>query len=454
MSAPPDSSRIKPPVRLSRSVVPPPRPGAENAPPPAQPTPNAASAPTSAAPVVEARPASGHVPPAGPATAVPTPVRLARNDAKSGLTASVAYGDRMPAWADAPLTRFLRDMVERNASDLLFVAGWPPTFNVAGHWAPSEWGDLSEGDIRNWLAAVFDDAQKQRFETTCDVDFALRLPGVGRFRVNAHVQNQEPAVAVRAIPGVVPQLADLGLPEDVARLAGFPNGLVLVTGGAGHGKSTTLAALINQLNETRACHIITLEDPVEFEFPRGLAVIEQREIGIDSPNFGSALRHVVRQRPDVILIGEMRDLETISTALTAAETGHLVLASLHTNGAVQALARIIDVFPAAQQQHVRTQVAASLRAILCQVLLPTKDGRGRVPAAELLFATDAVRRAIRDNETHLIHGIVETGRNSGMITLEQSLAIRAKSGLVDPAVARLAAAQVDRFDRLMLPRNE
>lgn len=454
MSAPPDSSRIKPPVRLSRSVTPPPKPSAEGAGVPAQPAALAPAAPQGPAPVVEARPASGPVTTAGTAPAVAPPARLARGESKAGVTATTAYGDHMPAWAGAPLTRFLRDMVERRASDLLFVAGWPPTFNVAGHWAPSEWGDLSEADIRNWLSVVFTEAQKQKFATVCDVDFALRLPGMGRFRVNAHVQSQEAAVAIRAIPSDVPQLADLGLPEDAARLAGYPNGLVLVTGGAGHGKSTTLAALINQLNETRACHIITLEDPVEFEFPRGLAVIEQREIGIDSPNFASALRHVVRQRPDVILIGEMRDLETIATALTAAETGHLVLASLHTNGAVQALARIIDVFPAAQQQHVRTQVAASLRAIMCQVLLPTKDGRGRVPAAELLFATDAVRRAIRDNETHLIHGIIETGRNSGMITLEQSLANRAKSGQLDPAVARLAAAQVDRFDRLMLPRHE
>lgn len=375
--------------------------------------------------------------------------RSAAANRKSEIENWKSTGD---ALADPPapaLDAALRGMAARKAADLLFVAGWPPMFGVHGEWRAGDGPELSPDAIQAWLDATLTAEQKAEFARQRDVDFSLRVDGTGRFRVNAHRQNQSPAVAIRAIPGTPPHLDALGLPSQARRLAEFANGLVLVTGGTGHGKSTTLAAVLSHLNETRACHIITLEDPVEFEYPRGLAVIEQREIGADSPDFATALRHVLRQKPDIILVGEMRDLETISTALTAAETGHLVLATLHTCNACQALARIIDVFPAAQQSQVRAQIAASLRAVLAQTLIPRLDGAGLSPVVELMFANDAIRRAIRDNETHLLYGMLETGKALGMCTLEQSLAEAVCSGRIDPDAARAAAVYPERYDKLV-----
>ncbi len=347
------------------------------------------------------------------------------------------------------LTGFLRQMPDRGASDLLLVAGRPPMFGIAARWIAADALPLQGGDIATWLRGMLTPAQSETLAEVQDLDFAVRLDGVGRFRVNAHIPRGSPAAAIRAIPAGVPALETLALPARAERLIAFPHGLVLVAGGTGHGKSTTLAALLGRLNDTRACHIITREDPIELEFPPGRAIIEQREVAADTPSFAQALRHVVRQRPDVILIGEMRDLETISTALTAAETGHLVLASLHTSNTSQTLSRIIDVYPPAQQHHVRTQLAASLRAILCEVLLPRSDGTGLTPAVELLFANDAVRRAVRDNETHLIYGVLETGRTAGMCTLEQSLADGIGEGRFTIDAARQAAVYPDRLERLL-----
>lgn len=347
------------------------------------------------------------------------------------------------------LHRWLGEARARGASDVLFVAGWPVTFNIRGCWTPESDATVNADEILAWGGEILSAPQQERLAAQRDLDIGLRIEGAGRFRVNLHYQNQTLAAAIRVVPPHAPALEELGLPEAVSRLADFRSGLVLVTGGTGHGKSTTLASLLSRMNESRACHIVTLEDPVEFEFPRGLAIIEQREIGMDSPSFASALRHVVRQRPDVIMVGEMRDLETISAAITAAETGHLVLASLHTSNAPQTLARIIDVFPAAQQLQVRAQVAASLRAVLAQVLVPAGDDATLRPATELMFANDAMRRAIRDNETHLLYGMIETGRSQDCWTLEQSLADLVREGRLAEPDALAAAAHPDRLGRLL-----
>ena len=357
------------------------------------------------------------------------------------------------------LADLLTEAANRGASDLLLLAGAAPTIYVFGQWVPLNDTPLSSKDVSAILQPVLTEAQRARLDEHRDVDFGLSLPlsgardpeqsaAAGRYRVNVHYQRGTPAAAFRAIPAKVPPFERLGLPAHVLRFGDFPNGLVLVTGCTGQGKSTTMAAIVDHMNRTRSAHVITIEDPIEFSFEHGTCLIEQRQIGEDSPSFGSALRHVLRQRPDVILIGEMRDLETITTALTAAETGHLVLASLHTNSAAQTLARIIDVFPSAQQAQVRTQLAATLKAIVCQTLVRDQANETLVPATEILTATSAVRRAIRENETHLIYAMIETGRSQGMHTLEQSLAVLVKAGRVQPEEAFAAATDPARLAKL------
>lgn len=347
------------------------------------------------------------------------------------------------------LHELLEKSKELGASDMLLVAGAAPTVFVNGQWRPLGGELLTAAQVTKAVESALTEDQKRRLHEMRDLDMGLSVDSAGRFRVNVHYQRGGLAAAFRAIPTKIPSFDELGLPEQVKRCADFPNGLVLVTGPTGQGKSTTLAALVNHMNQTRRCHIITIEDPIEFGFSHGTCLIEQRQIGDDSPSFALALRHALRQRPDVILIGEMRDLETISTALTAAETGHLVLASIHTSGAAQTLARIIDVFPASQQPHVRTQVAASLRAIICQSLVRDHLNDRLAPATELLITNSALRRAIRDNETHLIYGMLETGRCHGMHTLEQSLAELILSGRVAPADALAAARDPARLSKLV-----
>jgi twitching motility protein PilT len=346
------------------------------------------------------------------------------------------------------LRDLLKKTCEQGASDLLLVAGAPPVIFVGGQWRPLSQESLTPPQIEQAIAPILSSEQRARLERIRDVDLGLDFDGAGRFRVNLHYQRGTPAAALRAVPAQVPAFDDLGLPPQVRRCADFPNGLVLIAGPTGQGKSTTLASLVNEMNRARRAHVITIEDPIEFSFPHGACVIEQRQIGDDSPSFASALKHVLRQRPDVILIGELRDLETVATALTAAETGHLVLASLHTAGASQSLARIIDVFPAEQQPHVRTQVAASLRAIVCQTLLRDQLNDRLTPATEILIANSAIRRAVRDNETHLIYGMLETGRRYDMHTLEQSLAELVRSGRVAAADAFAASSDPIRLQTL------
>jgi len=264
------------------------------------------------------------------------------------------------------------------------------------------------------------------------VDLGYGIPQVGRFRVHVYRQRGSPCLAVRVIPTRIPSLEELGLPPQVADLALKPHGLVLVTGPTGSGKSTTIAAMVNLLNQKRECHIVTLEDPIEYLYRHGKALINQREIGIDAPSFPEALRAALRQDPDVIVIGEMRDPETVSTALTAAETGHLVLATLHTADAAQTVERIVNALSPHQQAQARVQLADTLRGVVSQLLLPRADGRGRVVATEILMATPAVRHLIREGKSHQLPGVIQSGGRLGMMTLEASLRSLAERGLISP----------------------
>jgi twitching motility protein PilT len=294
-----------------------------------------------------------------------------------------------------------------------------------------EMPELAAGDTRRLLFSVLSASQRANFETDREVDFALSIKerfgleeGLDtdcRFRVNGYYQKGCVAAAFRLIPQRIPVADELRIPAVVMRLAQRLQGLILVTGPTGHGKSTTLACMIDEINRQRSCHIVTIEDPIEFVHSSRVAVIDQREVNADTLSFDNGLKYVLRQAPDVILIGEMRDPETISAALTAAETGHLVLATLHTNDCTQTMDRIIDVFPADRQNQVRTQLAASLEAVVSQRLLPRKDGKGRVAAFEIMLGTTAVRSQIRDKRTHQLLGVMETATKDGMVTMDRAL---------------------------------
>ncbi len=298
--------------------------------------------------------------------------------------------------------------------------------------------ELTPEDTRELIYRILSTQQQKVLETKRSVDFAYSLPGVARFRVNAFFQRATVGAAFRRIPTEIKSLEELALPEKIAEFAKKPRGLVLVTGPTGSGKSTTLAALIDMINRSRTEHILTLEDPIEFlHWHRG-CVVNQREIGNDATSFADALRAALRQDPDVILVGEMRDLETIATALTAAETGHLVFATLHTQSAPQTIDRMIDVFPAEQQDQIRAQLAGTLQGVVTQTLLPTADGRGRVAALEILMPDDAVRNLIRQGKVEQIYSVMQTSTGTGMQTMEQSLADLVLRGVVtqEAAVSR------------------
>ncbi len=329
-------------------------------------------------------------------------------------------------------------VTERKASDVCFVPGSSPVIWTAGKMCHVGDENSTPAEIDAIFLPLLNDQQRERLNITGDIDLSVGQGGVGRFRINMHRQRGSLSVALRFIPHDVPQFESLHIPQRVLQFADLQHGLVLVTGGAGTGKSTTLAAMIDYMNRKYAYHIITMEDPIEFTFRHGKSVIEQREVGVDCPSFGSALRHVVRQRPDVILVGEMRDLETIAAALTAAETGHLVMASLHTINATQTIDRIIDVFPAAQQSQIRVQLAGALRGVVCQTLLPDEKNGGLVPAVEVMVCNQGIQRAIRDNESHLLPGMIETGKSLGMQLMDSAILELVKSGRVSSgeAIAR------------------
>jgi twitching motility protein PilT len=322
-------------------------------------------------------------------------------------------------------------MVDLGASDLHVTAGSPPAARVHGRLTRFEdLPRLTPAATRELLYRVLSTEQQKQLEVNRQIDLSYSLPGVARFRINVYWQRESLAAAFRLIPAQLKTLEQLNLPTSLHELSAKPRGLVLVTGPTGSGKSTTLAALVDEINSTRADHIITIEDPIEFLHLHKSCIVNQREIGPDATSFADALRAALRQDPDVILLGEMRDRETISTALTAAETGHLVFATLHTQSAPQTIDRIIDVFPAEQQEQVRTQLAGSLQGILSQALLPTPDGRGRVAAIEILLPDDAIRNLIRQGKLEQIYSYMQTGTKRGMQTMEQSLADLVSRGVI------------------------
>jgi twitching motility protein PilT len=343
----------------------------------------------------------------------------------------------------------LLEVIELGASDLHLTAGAPPTIREQGRLRALDYPMLTSKDTREIVYSILTDSQQHVLDENMQVDLAYSIPDRGRFRVNAFFQRASVGAAFRLIPDKTPKLEDLGLPSVLLDFTRKPRGFVLVTGPTGSGKSTTLAAMIDSINEERHEHIMTIEDPIEFLHPHKNCLVNQRELGGDAESFGLALKAALRQDPDVILVGEMRDLETISTALTAAETGHLVFATLHTQDTAQTVDRIVDVFPPAQQQQVRVQLSVALQGIVTQQLLPTPDGRGRVCATEILVPTPAVRNLIREGKTHQIYSAVQTGGNSGMQTMDASLAELTRQNKITRKLAEQRSSSPEELRRLM-----
>jgi twitching motility protein PilT len=344
----------------------------------------------------------------------------------------------------------LERMVARSASDLHLTVGAEPTVRVMGQLERmEEFGRLSPEDTQRLLYRMMSTEQQKHLEIKRQLDMSHSIPGLARFRVNIYFQRESLGAAFRMIPTELKTLEQLGVPTALEELANKPRGLVLVTGPTGSGKSTTLAAMIDLINRTRQDHIMTIEDPIEFLHRHKRCIVNQREIGPDAISFAEALRGALRQDPDVILLGEMRDLETITTALTAAETGHLVFATLHTQDAPSTVDRLIDVFPGAQQEQVRVQIAATLQGVVTQTLLPRADGSGRIPAVEILFPDDAVRNLIRQGKVEQIYSIMQTGTKRGMQTLEQALADFVVRGLVSEEVALNRSSRPEQLSGLL-----
>lgn len=343
----------------------------------------------------------------------------------------------------------LEEVVRRRASDLHLQVSLPPMLRIDGSLVPiAGFNPLDEAAVETLLFAILDQDQRQILEKDKEFDFSFAFGTLGRFRVNAYHERGNLAAALRLIPNEIKTISELGVPPIVMNFANYPRGLVLVTGPTGSGKSTTLAALIDKLNSETSQHIITIEDPIEFTHKSKKSVVVQREVHYDTYSFSAALRSSLRQDPDVVLIGEMRDLETISAAITIAETGHLVLASLHTNSAAQSIDRMIDVFPPHQQSQIRAQLANILMAICSQRLVPAIGG-GRVVAAEILIANPAVRNIIREGKTHQLDAVIQTGAETGMQTMDHTLVGLVQSGVITYDEARSFAVDLTEFERLM-----
>jgi twitching motility protein PilT len=339
------------------------------------------------------------------------------------------------------LPGLLRIARDRGASDLHLIVGVPPAIRIDGDLHRLPLPDLSPDDTRTLAYSALTEAQRRAFDTGEDVDLALLLDDVGRCRCNVFRQRGAVGAVFRLVPQIIRSIEDLRLPPVVGWLADRPRGLVLVTGPTGSGKSTTLAAMVDRINATRPVHVLTIEDPIEYVHHHKSAVVNQRELRADTPSFPRALRAALREDPDVVLIGELRDLETMEAALTMAETGHLTLATLHTNSAAQTVTRLVDAFPAHQQAQVRTQLSLVLEGIVCQMLVRQAEGVGRVPALEVLVATPAIRHLIRDDKVHQIYGAIQTGQDrAGMQTMNQSLARLVEGRLVTREMALAMSA--------------
>lgn len=341
-------------------------------------------------------------------------------------------------------------MSAHEASDLHLTEGVAPTIRVHGEMMPLDQATLTAADTRRLCYSVLSEQQKKKFEEESELDFSFGVEGLSRFRGNLFLQKGSVGGVFRAIPQVAPPLGQLGLPATVEKLIRLPRGLILVTGPTGSGKSTTMAAMVDQINETRAEHIITVEDPIEFLHTHKRCVVNQREVFADTESFAQALKHILRQDPDVVLVGELRDLETIEAALTIAETGHLVFATLHTNSAVQTINRVIDVFPAHQQAQVRAQLSLVLEAVISQTLLQRSDGEGRAMACELMIPNAAIRNLIREEKVHQIYSQMQVGQEKfGMVTLSQSLLDLHSRGLISRQTALLAATESDELEGML-----
>lgn len=350
---------------------------------------------------------------------------------------------------DFSLPEALLKMLELKGSDLHLSSGAPPIIRIDGSLRPIPDAEpLSPKVIRRVMYAICTQQQRERFEEGLELDFSYSLAGVARFRVNIYQQRESVGAAFRVIPFEIKTLEQLGMPPVIANFASLPRGFVLVTGPTGSGKSTTLAAMVDMANKSRHEHIMTVEDPIEFLHQHKNCLVNQREVGMDTLSFSNALKHVLRQDPDIILVGEMRDLETISVALTAAETGHLVFATLHTQDAAQTIDRVIDVFPPSQQQQIRQQLAGTLQGIVCQTLCKSATGRGRVAATEVLVATPAIRNLIREGKTHQIYSALQAGASFGMHTLDQNLAELVRGGKISLDTGYEKCHHVEDFSRL------
>lgn len=336
--------------------------------------------------------------------------------------------------------------VKNKASDLHLSSGLPPMIRVHGDVRRINLPPMEHKDVHDMVYDIMNDGQRKHFEETLECDFSFEIPGVARFRVNAFNQNRGASAVFRTIPSKVLTLEELNCPPIFKEIAATPRGIVLVTGPTGSGKSTTLAAIINYINENDYGHILTVEDPIEFVHEAKKCLINQRELGPHTLSFANALRAALREDPDVILVGEMRDLETIRLALTAAETGHLVFGTLHTSSAAKTVDRIVDVFPAAEKDMVRAMLSESLRAVISQTLMKTKDGQGRVAAHEIMIGTPAIRNLIRENKIAQMYSAIQTGQNIGMQTLDQCLTNLVNRGIVSSAEAKTKAANKDAFN--------
>jgi twitching motility protein PilT len=350
---------------------------------------------------------------------------------------------------DFDFSDVLLTVLERNASDLHLTAGSPPMIRQHGKLHALDYPALTVQQTREVVYSILTNDQRQRLETDWQIDFAYSIPGKARFRVNAYFQRASLSAAFRLIPSEMPALRDLGLPPVIQEFTKKPRGFVLVTGPTGSGKSTTLAAMLDSINDERHEHILTIEDPIEFLHKHKKCIVNQRELGADAQTFALGLKAALRQDPDVILVGEMRDLETISTALTAAETGHLVFATLHTQDTAQTVDRIVDVFPPDQQQQVRVQLSVSLQGIVTQQLIASADGSGRVVATEVLVPTPAVRNLIREGKTHQIYSALQTGAQFGMQTMDTSLAGLVREQKITRELAEARSSTPEELRRLM-----
>jgi twitching motility protein PilT len=343
----------------------------------------------------------------------------------------------------------LKTAIDMDASDIHLIAGHPPMVRVQTMMTALDYPVITPESATRMLHKMASDAHLATFDEVQDCDFSYHVPGLGRFRVNAHSQRSTVGIAMRAIKEKVPPFESLNLPEVVERLTYLPRGLILVTGDTGSGKSTTLASMINAMNRRYEKHIITLEDPVEYALTSEKCVIEQRELGEDVPSFASGLRHVLRQDPDIILVGEMRDLETTAAAITAAETGHFVLSTLHTVNASQTVERIIDMYPADQQNQIRSMLANTLQAVVSQTLFKRTDAKGMVPAIEVMLCTPAVRNLIRENRAFEIPNVIETNRAMGMNSLDNSISELFFNGMISREDAIAQAAYPDKLERML-----